>query len=174
MLSGEFAESEPRDFSEPIGEGEQAEDYVYYSDSDLEDDGDEVNAGKAHEKPPLGGNSSHPLRSPTINKELAPTTESGKKLWGEAQLSGDRQPHVKVHDIAVITCVSRNRGHHIANAFADFRPFRRICTLVISNSHHMDRRRIGGQGVPRSCLRQRIRYLDHHQSQYIDSWTRYS
>ena len=55
MLSGEFAASEPRDFSEPIDEGEQADDYGYYSDSDLEDDGDEVNAGKAHEKPPLGG-----------------------------------------------------------------------------------------------------------------------
>ena len=103
MLSGEFAESEPRDISEPIDEGEQADDYGYYSDSDLEDDGDEVNAGKAHEKPPLGGNSSHPLRSPTINKELAPTYREWKEalgrgtvIWGPAtpcHCQGSRHCH---------------------------------------------------------------------------------
>ena len=98
MLSGEFAESEPKDFSEPIDEGDQAEDYGYYSDSDLEDDGDEVNAGKAHEKSPLESNSSHPLRSPTVNKEPAPTYGEWKEPLGRGAV-------IKVHDIAV--------SHHV-------------------------------------------------------------
>ena len=40
MLSGPFSESEIKDFSEPIDDGEFAEDYGYSSDSDLEEDSD--------------------------------------------------------------------------------------------------------------------------------------
>lgn len=38
VLSGDFAESQPEDLSEPNGEGESVDDYGYLSDSDLEDD----------------------------------------------------------------------------------------------------------------------------------------
>ena len=41
MLFGDFAESQPKDLIDPIGEKEFAEDYGYLSDSDLEDDEDE-------------------------------------------------------------------------------------------------------------------------------------
>jgi hypothetical protein len=40
VLSGSFSESVAKDFSEPIDEGEFAEDYGYASDSDLEEDWD--------------------------------------------------------------------------------------------------------------------------------------
>src|ERR1700753_436060 len=40
VLSGTFAESELKDFSEPIDDDERAENYGYHSDSDLEDDED--------------------------------------------------------------------------------------------------------------------------------------
>ena len=38
VLFGAFAEAEPKDFSEPLNEGEHADDYGYYSDSDLEEE----------------------------------------------------------------------------------------------------------------------------------------
>jgi len=42
VLFGNFAESQPKDFTkEAIDEGGSAEDYGYLSDSDLEDDEDE-------------------------------------------------------------------------------------------------------------------------------------
>ena len=51
MLSGTYSESEPRDFSESIDEDEQAVNYDYYSDIDLEDDDDVVHAtGEALKK----------------------------------------------------------------------------------------------------------------------------
>jgi len=40
VLFGDFAESQPKDFSDPVDEEESAEDYGYLSDSDLEDDED--------------------------------------------------------------------------------------------------------------------------------------
>ena len=40
MLFGDFAESQSKDFGEPINEEEFTEDYGYLSDSDLEDDED--------------------------------------------------------------------------------------------------------------------------------------
>ena len=115
MLSGEFAESEPKDFSEPIDEGDQAEDYGYYSDSDLEDDCDVVDVGKTLGKTPLRSSSPRPLRSSTNTKKAGSDGEWKEPSWKGAV--------IKIHDIAVITCVPRNGGHHIANAFADFRLF---------------------------------------------------
>ena len=40
-MFGDFAESQSKDFKETIDEGEFAEDYGYFSDSDLEGDEDE-------------------------------------------------------------------------------------------------------------------------------------
>lgn len=40
VLSSAFSESELRDFSEPVDDGDLAEDYGYLSDSDLEEDWD--------------------------------------------------------------------------------------------------------------------------------------
>lgn len=41
VFFGDFAESQPKDFKNPIDEEEFADDYGYFSDSDLEDDEDE-------------------------------------------------------------------------------------------------------------------------------------
>ena len=41
-LFGDFSESQSRDFTGPVDEEESTEDYGYFSDSDFEDDEDEV------------------------------------------------------------------------------------------------------------------------------------
>ena len=44
MLFGDFAESHPKDITDLIDEEESTGEYGYYSDSDLEDDGDEASS----------------------------------------------------------------------------------------------------------------------------------
>ncbi|KAF9785366.1 hypothetical protein BJ322DRAFT_827295 [Thelephora terrestris] len=68
-----LAESEPKDFSEPIDEDEQAKKYGYCSDSDLEDEEDAVDVGRA--VPP----------------------------YGESNESSGKGAVIKIHDIALIT-----------------------------------------------------------------------
>ncbi|KAF9785394.1 hypothetical protein BJ322DRAFT_1141113 [Thelephora terrestris] len=70
---GKLAESEPKDFSEPINEDEQAKNYGYCSDSDLEDVEDAVDVGRA--VPP----------------------------YGERKESSGKGAIIKIHDIALIT-----------------------------------------------------------------------
>ena len=115
VLSGEFAESEPKDFSEPVDEGEQAEDYGYYSDSDLEDDVDVENA-KWESKKTIRpkDNPPYPIPSATDCKDLGPTYGE----WKELSVKGTV---IKIHDIAFITCVSLNIYRYTANEFVDSR-----------------------------------------------------
>ena len=98
-----------------MDEGEQAENYGYYSDSDLEDDEDVENAEweskkavRPKDNPPC------PIRSATDCKNLGPT--SGK--WKEPSVKGTV---IKIHDIAFITYVSLNIYHYAANEFVDSR-----------------------------------------------------
>ena len=51
VFFGDFAESQSKDFNDPIGEEELAEDYGYFTDSDLEDDEDEKPSFKHASKP---------------------------------------------------------------------------------------------------------------------------
>ena len=51
MLFGNFTESQPKDLEETIGDEGSAEDYGYLSDSDLEDDEDEVTSLEQTSKP---------------------------------------------------------------------------------------------------------------------------
>ena len=51
MFFGDFAESQPKDFKNPIDEEEFADDYGYFSDSDLEDGGGEKSSVKQGSKP---------------------------------------------------------------------------------------------------------------------------
>ncbi|KAF9778365.1 hypothetical protein BJ322DRAFT_1214739 [Thelephora terrestris] len=99
LLSGTYSESEPKDFFEPIDEDEQAENYGHYSDSDLEDDDDAVNAtGRAVKKAaPPKGNSLDRFCSPA-NDNRAQTP-----LYGEWNECSERGSIIKVHDIALIT-----------------------------------------------------------------------
>jgi hypothetical protein len=48
VLFGNFAESRSKDLRDPIDEEEFAKDYGYVSDSDLEDDGDEMISSLKH------------------------------------------------------------------------------------------------------------------------------
>ena len=100
VLSGEYAESEPKDFSEPIDDDEEAKNYDYYSDSDLEDDEDTVNAGKTPKKAiPRKSSSLDPLRLPANDKKSALVHGEWKETSGKGMI-------IKVHDVAFITYIS--------------------------------------------------------------------
>lgn len=112
VLSGAYAESEPKYFSEPIDEDEEANNYDYYADSDLEDDEDSVNAGKMLKKAiPL---KCKPL-DPANDKKSAPA-------YGEWDESSGKGTIIKIHDIAFLTYGSSNPDHHTTNHFTGFRP----------------------------------------------------
>lgn len=100
VLSGQFAESEPKEFSGPVDEGEQAENYGYYSDSDLEDDDeDAVNAaGRASKGAIRPRRNLHPTRSTADQKEPVPTHGEWEELLAKGTV-------IKIRDIAFITCV---------------------------------------------------------------------
>ena len=95
VLSGTYAESEPKDFSEPIDEDERAENYDYYSDSDLEDDEDAVNATKTLKK-------ATPAKSGSLPADVKKSTSR----YGEWNNSPDKGTVIKIHDIAFITYAS--------------------------------------------------------------------
>ena len=97
VLSGTFAEAESKDFSLPIDESECAENYGYYSDSDLEDDDDDVKEGETLKKTATPrGHPFDPLCF-TVSKEM-PT-------YGQHKESVKEGTVIKVQDIAFITCV---------------------------------------------------------------------
>ena len=81
VLSGPFSESEAKDFSEPIDEGEFAEDYGYSSDSDLEEDSD---FGSPAPKPRL--------------KAVQP-----EALYGKYKEHIEMGKVIKIRDVAFIT-----------------------------------------------------------------------
>ena len=92
MLFGDFAESQSKDFQEPIDEGETAEDYGYLSDSDFEDDADETPSSEHTSKP-----ETHPLAAPGENigcKNHEERVEKGKV--------------VKIPDVAFVTWAATN------------------------------------------------------------------
>ncbi|KAF9785368.1 hypothetical protein BJ322DRAFT_1211231 [Thelephora terrestris] len=96
LLSGVYSETEPKDFSEPIDEDEQAENYGHYSDSDLEDDDDAVHATvKAPKK----------AATPKINSpEPRPFFfEDEKPAYREWNESSGKGTIIKICDIALIT-----------------------------------------------------------------------
>ena len=86
MLFGNFAESRSKDFNEAIGEEESAEDYGYFSDSDLEDD----NASKFN---PTAESKIHPL-------ELS---EKDKVVCGGHKECVEKGKVVKIPDMAFVT-----------------------------------------------------------------------
>jgi len=97
VLSGTFAEAELKDFSLPIDESECAENYGYYSDSDLEDDDDAVKEGETLKKTatPRG----HPF------DPFCFTAGEEMPTHGQHKVSTKKGTVIKVQDIAFITCV---------------------------------------------------------------------
>ena len=112
VLSGAYAESELKDFSEPIDEDECAKNYDYHSDSDLEDDEDATSAGNTIEEVT-------PPESVPVPADLKESTA----VHGEWNDSLGEGTIIKIHDIAFITYAPPNRHCHTANNCLGFRPF---------------------------------------------------
>ena len=101
VLSGTFAESELKDFSEPVDDDERAENYGYHSDSDLEDDEDTVNAGKTRSAAISRKRAANPLLFPSSDKVPAPVCGEWEEPSGKGMI-------INVHDVAFITYVFFN------------------------------------------------------------------
>ena len=94
VLFGNFAESQSKDFNEEaIDEGESAEDYGYFSDSDLEDDEDEkVASFKQKTK-----SNAHPF------DPFAIPGEDRRILSEENEEHIEKGKTVKISDVAFVT-----------------------------------------------------------------------
>jgi hypothetical protein len=96
VLSGVYSETESKDFSEPIDEDKQAKNYGHYSDSDLEDDDDDIHATvKAPKK------AATPKRNSLELYPFLPDDE--KPTYREWNESSGKGAIIKVCDIAFIT-----------------------------------------------------------------------
>ena len=99
VLSGSFAEAGLKDFSEDIDDGEIAEDYSYYSDSDLEDDNHFVDSTEPSEGvAPLTKLSLNPCSSSLGNDRSPHAYDERRKLPRQGKLT-------KIRDVAFITYV---------------------------------------------------------------------
>lgn len=126
VLSGKFAESETKDFSETVDDGEFAEDYSYTSDSDLEEDWD-----FASPPPPPG--QSQPLQSEALYGEYKEHVRAGNVI--------------RVRDVASITCVF---PYSILLLSQPGKASKLSCyfyTLIPSSSLRLDPKRIESRGV---------------------------
>jgi len=101
VLFGTFAEAEFKDFSEATDDSESAEDYGYYSDSDLEEDDDHVtNSGERLPKKtvPLRGHPFDPFCFSLGDDKSAQT-------YGERKERPEKRKVIKIQDVAFITYV---------------------------------------------------------------------
>lgn len=99
VLYGTFAESGPKDFSEPIDDDVSGGDYSYYSDSDLEEDEDVANSEeRPKETVPLRGHPFDPFCFSTGDD--APT-----RAYGERKESPEKGKIIKIKDVAFISWV---------------------------------------------------------------------
>lgn len=94
VLFGGFAESQSKDFWDPIDEEEFAEDYGYLSDSDLEDDEDrEVESSPRHTSTPEVHDPSKPVT----------TADEGEVAFERHIERVEKGKVVKIPDIAFVT-----------------------------------------------------------------------
>lgn len=74
MLFGQFGEAESKDFSVPLNDNESADDYGYYSDSDLEEDEDSTSSKDVpNQKNPVGSHLPDPFSFPPVEIEAGST-----------------------------------------------------------------------------------------------------
>ena len=97
MLFGNFAEARSRNFEEVINEEGFAEDYGYWSDSDLEDEEDESRilrrvAAEDETHPEV----QDPTDSPAISSE-------GKIVYEDHKECAEQGKVVKIPDVAFVT-----------------------------------------------------------------------
>lgn len=152
VLSGAFSESEMKDFSEAVDDGEFAEDYGYSSDSDLEEDWD--------------------FRSPAPPEDWSKTRQR-EALYGQYKEHIRMGMVIRVQDVAFITYV-----HPLSNFLHSQRvkAFLLSCfiyTPIRSLSRRLDPKKIASQGVLRLLGNKREKYLDRRQNQSTGWRTRF-
>ena len=96
VLFGTFAESESKDFSEPLDDVESAENYGYHPDSDLEEDEDYVCSKTTKQTTPARGHLFDPFCF------LPPADNSGPPC-GEHKENLETGKVIKIQDMAFIT-----------------------------------------------------------------------
>lgn len=93
MLFGQFGEAESKDFTESLDDNESANDYGYYSDSDLEEDEDSASSKEALSQ---RRHPSNPFSLPPVENELVSTCGEHKERLEKGKV-------IKIHDMAFIT-----------------------------------------------------------------------
>ena len=154
VLSGSFSESEIRDFSETVDNGELADDYGYLSDSDLEEDWDFESLSP--QTPPS---------KPRQQDQDAPHYE-----YKEHPQMGRV---IKIQDVAFITCVHPKSIFSLSQLEIASKRFCFTYTPVLSGSRHLDLKKIASQGVLRLPGHERVKYPGHHRNRSIDWQTRF-
>ena len=97
VLFGNFAEAESKDFSEAIDDSESADDYGYYSDSDLEEDED-----SAHLKGALKQAGSD-VRGHPFDPFCFTTVDNPTPTSGEYKECLEKGKVIMIQDMAFIT-----------------------------------------------------------------------
>ena len=148
VLSGPFSESEIKDFTETVDDGEFAEDYGYSSDSDLEEDLD----FEGPAPPPNDRVQLH--QQEVLCSQYNECVRMGKVI--------------RVQDVAFITCVHPKSILLLSQRAKASKHSCFICTPIQLGSHHLDLKKIASQGVPRLSGHQKDKYLNHRQNQSTD------
>jgi hypothetical protein len=97
VLFGDFAEAQPRNFGEVIDEEDFAEDYGYSSDSDLEDEEDQL---RALQNTPTQDTTQSEVQDPSDSLAIS----SGDKIVYEDHAERvERGKVAKIPDVAFVT-----------------------------------------------------------------------
>ena len=150
VLSGKYTESEIKDVTETVDDGEFLEDYGYSSDSDLEEDWD------------FGGPAPPPVKS---------QPQPGA-LYGEYKELFRMGKVIRIRDVAYITCVF---SKSILLPSQLVKASKRSCyiyTLIRSASPLSGPKKIGSQGVLKSPGPKKEKYKNHRPNQSIDWQTK--
>ena len=97
MLFGDFTEARPRNFGGEIDEEDFAEDYGYSSDSDLEDEGDQL---RALQRTPSEDATQSEVQDPSDSLAISSGDKTVYEDHGERV---ERGKVVKIPDVAFVT-----------------------------------------------------------------------
>ena len=142
VLFGQFGEAESKDFLEPLDDTESADDYGYYSDSDLEEDEDSVSSKGAWKQMNHAGGDLPDLFS------FLPVEDD--PVCGEYKESLEKGKVIKVQDVAFVTYFSSYLCHDTSDNLIDSRRFYSIFTRIRLSLRPTDPTIIASREVPRS------------------------
>ena len=142
VLFGQFGEAESKDFLEPLDDTKSADDYGYYSDSDLEEDEDSVSSKGAWKQMNHAGGDLPDLFS------FLPVEDD--PVCGEYKESLEKGKVIKVQDVAFVTYFSSYLCHDTSDNLIDSRRFYSIFTRIRLSLRPTDPTIIASREVPRS------------------------